>query len=182
MRIETEDRLMTAAIIMLLVGAAMTFLGLGVLAIKAAFGEFGSVGKADPGGAAGVSPVEGNRHVVAGLDGTHRADGRADIPKTALYRLAGNPRVNDREGDVSDVRHEDRPCADAVVEPFLHGCLRDVPELLPTNGTPGETSRDHGAEGSKSCAARHDPLDKRVFHGGDYSKGAAGAQCGEAAP
>ena len=173
---ETEDKIMSAAMIVLMLGAAMTFLGLGLLAIGIAIAEFRSVGKADSGSAACVSPVEGNRSVAAGLDGARRSEGVTGQSKAALGRFVGNPCVNDREGDMADVRHEDRPCADAVVEPLLHGRLRDVPKLLPADGTPGEICGDGGdgcrAEGAKRRkrgAERHDPLGGRVFHGGDYS-------------
>ena len=169
MSFETEDRLMTAAMIMLLVGAAMAFLGLGVLAIRAAFGEFGSVGKAD-GREAVESAAAGKDRMAAGLDGT---DGNGIVGPSKEIRFKGtstDAQLDHREGDVSDVRHDHLAVVTPSTDPGNHGRLRDVPKLLPTNGTPGEASRDYGAESSKSCAARHDPLDKRVFHGGDYSK------------
>lgn len=72
MRPETEDKIMFAAMIMLMVAAAMMFLGLCLMTIGIAITEFGSVGKANPGGAACVSPVEGNRHMVARLDGANK--------------------------------------------------------------------------------------------------------------
>ena len=66
MRPETEDKIMSAAMIVFMLGAAMTFLGLGLLAIGIA--EFRSYGKADSGSAACVSPVEGNRSAVNDLE------------------------------------------------------------------------------------------------------------------
>lgn len=42
MRPETEDKIMSAAMIVFMLGAAMTFLGLGLLAIGIAIAEFRS--------------------------------------------------------------------------------------------------------------------------------------------
>ena len=188
MSVETEDRLMTAAMIMLLVGAAMAFLGLGVLAIGAGIAELGSVCKAD-GREAVESAAAGKDSMAAGV---HCADWRGLYGGRKEIRLEDTPtdtHLDHREGDVSDIGHDDLTAAPATVEPGRDRGPGDVAQLLSPDGAPREVRGEAGDGGRAECAksrdcgaARHNPLDKRVFHAGDYSKSAAGAQCGDAAP
>ena len=181
MNIETEDRIISVAMIMMIVGAAMAliactfaFVALGLTLLK-----YGTVCEADP-CPSGCGRMIETRVAARG----NSTDGRivwesksAGKSGTVNHGVADTYR-NDGKRDGADVGDDDIIRCDNPVAPYrLDGGARNVAKFLPAERSPGEVGgncrdggSDTGAERRESCAARHDPLDKRVFHGGDYSK------------
>ena len=173
--------LLLVSFVMVLAGAAMIFGAVGFMAFR-------SICKAD-GREAVEAAAAGKDSMAAGV---HCADWRGLYGGRKEIRLEDTPadtHLDHREGDVSDIGHDDLTAAPATVEPGRDRGPGDVAQLLSPDGAPREVRGEAGDGGRAECAksrdcgtARHNPLDKRFFHGGDYSKGAAGAQREETAP
>jgi len=180
---ELEDRIMSGAMIMTMVSAAMAliactfaFVALGLTLLKD-----GTVCEADP------CPSGYGRAVEA------RVAARRDAPDRRIVwesKSAGKPGTvdhgvadayrNDGKRDGADIGDDDfiRRNNPVILPDRLDGGVRNVAKFLPAERSPGEVGcnrRDGGGgTGTKrreSGATGHDPLDNRnFFHGADYSK------------
>lgn len=175
----TEDRMMLAALTMMIVGVAMMlfaavfmFVGVGIALLKG-----GAVGEADQGRAVVVEAALEDG-ASAGMNGGNvvvrvrtRGERRLDAP-------AVDADLHDGEGDVADVGDDDLAAAEPPAEPGRDAGAGEVAKLLSADGTPGEVGGDcgHGCGGAGSergerGAAGHDPLDDASgVHGGNYTK------------
>ena len=192
---DLEDRIMSMTLIMMMVSAGMAliacifaFVALGLTLLKD-----GTVCEADPCPSGCGRAIE--TRVAARRDGANGRIVRQSEPggkAGPAQRGVADTYFDDGERDGADVGDDDlarRDEAVALLDRFDCGA-GDVAKLLPAERSPRKVGgncrdggSDTGAERRESGATGHDPLGSRdFFHGGDYSKSAAGAQLGEAAP
>lgn len=171
MSFETEDRLMTAAMFMLLVGAAMAliactfaFVALGLTLLKD-----GTVCETDPCPSGCGRAIE--TRVAAGRDGANWRIIRQSKPggkAGPVQRDVADTYFDDGERDGADVGDDDfiRRNNPIILPDRLDGGMRNVAKLLPAERSPGEVGcnrrdggRETGAESRECGSEGHDPLD-----------------------
>lgn len=183
MNIETEDRLMSVAMIMMIVGVVMmllaeifVFVAIGLTLLKD-----GTVSETDPCPSGCGRAIE-TRVAARGnsTDGRIIWDSKSGGKTGSVQRGVTDANFDDGKGHAPDVGDDDliRRNKASVVPYRLDGGAWDFAKLLPAERSPGEVGgncrdggSDTGAERRESGATGHDPLGSRdFFHGGDYSK------------
>jgi len=167
-----EDRIMSAAQTMILVGVALVLFAavfmVGVAGTRLL--KHGAVGEANAGKAVVVETALEDG-APSGMNG-----GKIDLcvrtrGERRLDVSAADGDFHDGERDMADVGDHDLAAAETSAEPGRDGSAGDVAELLAPDGAPGEASCNHRAEGRKDSAGGHDPLDDgNAVHGGHYTK------------
>lgn len=183
MSFETEDRLMTAALIMMMVSAAMALIAAAVVFIAGGLIllKDGTVSETDPCPSGCGRAIE-TRVAARGnsTDGRIIWDSKSGGKTGSVQRGVTDANFDDGKGHAPDVGDDDliRRNKASVVPYRLDGGAWDFAKLLPAERSPGEVGgncrdggSDTGAERRESGATGHDPLGSRdFFHGAEYSK------------
>ena len=183
MNIETEDRLMSVAMIMMIVSVVMmllaeifVFVAIGLTLLKD-----GTVSETDPCPSGCGRAIE-TRVAARGnsTDGRIIWDSKSGGKTGSVQRGVTDANFDDGKGHAPDVGDDDliRRNKASVVPYRLDGGAWDFAKLLSAERSPGEVGgncrdggSDTGAERRESGATGHDPLGSRdFFHGAEYSK------------